>query len=123
MLENIKLVLGIKTEEYDSLITLKINQITDMVLDYCNLDKLSKVLEAFVEDKVISIVKGNVSGGGSTNDGTIKSVTRGDTRIEYNVGGEVEFSVPRLLFTDAEMEYLDMFVKTSGASGNGWRLF
>lgn len=123
MLENIKLVLGIKTEEYDKLISLKVEQVTNMVLEHCKLKELNEVLKAFVEDKVISIVKGNVLGGLTTNDGTVKSVTRGDTKIEYNVSGNIEYSTPRLLFTDEEIEYLDTFISTSGSGGNGWRLF
>lgn len=123
MLANIKLVLGIKNEEHDALILLKIKQVTNMVLAYCHLKELNDVLTGFVEDKVISLIRGNVLGGATTNDGTVKSVTRGDTKIEYNVGGNIEYSTPRLLFTDAEMEYLDTFVSSSGSGGNGWRLF
>lgn len=91
MLNNIKLMLGISEDDTskDNIINLYIKKVTQLVLNECNILELPVALEGFVEDKVKAVVEaaGIVNnGGGSTNTGEIKSVTRGDTKIEYNVG-------------------------------------
>lgn len=91
MLNNIKLMLGIAEDDTskDKIINLYIKKVTQLVLNECNILELPVALEGFVEDKVKAVVEaaGIVNnGGGSTNTGEIKSVTRGDTKIEYNVG-------------------------------------
>lgn len=91
MLNNIKLMLGISEDDTskDNIINLYIKKVTQLVLNECNILELPVALEGFVEDKVKAVVEaaGIVNNGGdSTNTGEIKSVTRGDTKIEYNVG-------------------------------------
>lgn len=91
MLNNIKLMLGIAEDDTskDNIINLYIKKVTQLVLNECNILELPTALEGFVEDKVKAVVEaaGIVNnGGGSTNTGEIKAVTRGDTKIEYNVG-------------------------------------
>lgn len=91
MLDNIKLMLGIAEDDTskDKIINLYIKKVTQLVLNECNILELPTALEGFVEDKVKAVVEaaGIVNnGGGSTNTGEIKAVTRGDTKIEYNVG-------------------------------------
>ena len=62
-----------------------------MVIDYCNVNELCLGLQSFIEDKVISFMKPLVTGG-TQNTGEIKSISRGDTKIEYNVGEAVQAS-------------------------------
>src|SRR5699024_7778614 len=102
MLENIKLMLNINDEEHDTMILLYISKVSTMVVEYCNINDLTEGLKSFIEDKVVSIVKPIITDG-TQNTGEIKSISRGDTKIEYNVGDVVETSNgARLTTTDKE---------------------
>lgn len=107
MLENIKLMLNINDEEHDTMILLYISKVSTMVVEYCNINELSQGLESFIEDKVVSIVKPLVTGG-TQNTGEIKSISRGDTKIEYNVGDVVETSNGATL-TSSDKEFLKQY--------------
>ena len=48
MLENIKLLLNITDDKHDNIISLYLDKISTIVLDYCNVNELSKGLESFV---------------------------------------------------------------------------
>lgn len=107
MLENIKLILNLTDYEHDNLILLYLTKVETMVVDYCNVNELTEGLESFIEDKVVSIMKPLVTGG-AQNTGEIKSVTRGDTKIEYNVGDVVETSNCATL-TSSDKEFLKQY--------------
>lgn len=107
MLENIKLMLNITDYKYDELILLYLSKVEIMVLEYCNINELSQGLESFIEDKVASIVKPIITGG-TQNTGEIKSISRGDTKIEYNVGDVVETSNGATL-TSTDKEFLKQY--------------
>lgn len=120
MLDNIKLLLGLETDEHDKKINYYISKISQKVLNHCNIKELPMELEGFVEDKVYAIMKASgdiTTGGGSTeNNGEIKSVTRGDTKIEYNVGSSsTQTSNVKVngstLFTDDEIKALKPFCR------------
>ena len=110
MLENIKLLLNITDDKHDNIISLYLDKISTIVLDYCNVNELSKGLESFVEDKVVSIMKPLVTGG-TQNTGEIKSISRGDTRIEYNVGEAVQTSSNSVNLTDSDKKTLNTYRK------------
>lgn len=123
MLENIKLILNIKDTSKDELILLYIDKFTKLVLGYCKLKQLNEALESFVEDKVVQVlgpsISNNSSTGGIENTGEVKAITRGDTRIEYNVGqalSEASTTIRGATLTDNDREYLDSFRLRS------WRL-
>lgn len=80
MLENIKLVLGITDNSKDSLIQYYINSYQNIILAYCNILELPVQLESVIERLIISKMSGN--------DGTIKSETIGDYRVDYNTSEE-----------------------------------
>lgn len=117
MLENIKLILNISDDSKDKLIQLYIDKFTKLVLGYCKLKQLNEALESFVEDKVVQVlgpsISNNSSSGGIENTGEVKAITRGDTRIEYNVGqalSETSTTYARgATLTDNDREYLDSF--------------
>jgi hypothetical protein len=109
VLENIRLILNLVDSSYDGLISLYISKVEVMVLEYCNISELSKGLESFVEDKVISIVKPTITGG-TQNTGEIKAITRGDTKIEYNVGEAIQTSASATL-TDTDKKFLNQYRK------------
>jgi hypothetical protein len=110
MLENIKLILNLTDDKYDQLILLYISKVENVIMSYCNIDKLNLALESFIEDKVVSIMKSKV-GGGAQNTGEIKSVSRGDTKIEYNVGDIITDTSNGANLTSSEMIFLNKFRK------------
>ena len=110
MLENIKLLLNITDNKHDNIILLYLDKISTIVLDYCNVNELSKGLESFIEDKVVSIMKPTITGG-TQNTGEIKSISRGDTRIEYNVGEAVQASSNSVNLTDSDRKILNAYRK------------
>ena len=48
MLENIKILLNITDDKHDNLILLYLAKVETMVVDYCNVNELSKGLESFI---------------------------------------------------------------------------
>ena len=110
MLENTKLLLNITDDKHDNLILLYLAKVETMVVDYCNVNELSKGLESFIEDKVVSIVKPIVTGG-TQNTGEIKSISRGDTKIEYNVGEAVQASSNGVNLTNSDKQTLSTYRK------------
>ena len=110
MLENIKLLLNITDEKHDNMILLYLSKVETMVVDYCNVNELSNGLINFIEDKVVSIMKPIVTGG-TQNTGEIKSISRGDTKIEYNVGEAVQTSSNGVSLTDSDKKTLNTYRK------------
>ena len=108
MLENIKLLLNITDDKHDNIILLYLDKISTMVVDYCNVNELCLGLESFIEDKVVSIMKPSVTGG-TQNTGEIKSISRGDTKIEYNVGEAVQTSSNSISLTDSDKKILNTY--------------
>ena len=110
MLENIKLLLNITDDKHDNMIWLYLDKISTMVLDSCNVNELSRGLESFIEDKIVSIMKPIVIGG-TQNTGEIKSISRGDTKIEYNVGEAIQTSLNGINLTDSDKKILNTYRK------------
>ena len=110
MLENIKLILNITDDKHDNMILLYLSKVEAMVLDYCNVNELNLGLTSFVEDKVVSIMKPLVTGG-TQNTGEIKSISRGDTKIDYNVGEAITTSSSTSRLTDADKLALKPYTK------------
>ena len=110
MLENIKLLLNITDDKYDNIILLYLSKVETIVVDYCNVNELCLGLESFIEDKVVSIMKPLI-GGGTQNTGEIKSISRGDTKIEYNVGEVVVATSNGVNLTDSDRKILNTYRK------------
>lgn len=106
MLENIKLILNISDDKYDAMIMLYLAKVETMVVEYCNVNELTEGLKSFIEDKVVSIMR-NLINSSTKNTGEIKSVTRGDTKIDYNV---TDKSIGVNL-TDEDRMFLNQFRK------------
>ena len=110
MLENIKLILNITDNKHDNMILLYLSKIETMVIDYCNINELCLGLQSFIEDKVVSIMKPLVTGG-TQNTGEIKSISRGDTKIEYNVSEAIQTSSNGVNLTDSDKKILNTYRK------------
>ena len=108
MLENIKLILNIPDDKHDNMILLYLSKVETMVVDYCNVNELSLGLQSFIEDKIVSIMKPIVTGG-TQNTGEIKSISRGDTKIEYNVGEAIQTSSNGVNLTDSDRKILNTY--------------
>lgn len=76
MLENIKMILGITDNSKDNLLTYYIMSIERKILNYCNIIELPSELQPVIVDKVVGLMSGS---------NEVKSVTRGDTKIDYNI--------------------------------------
>ena len=90
MLENIKMLLGIKIEDTskDLIINYWINYYSRMVLKYCHIDDLNEDLQGIIEQMVITKLGGSfASSSGSSiieeHSGEIKSITEGDVSITF----------------------------------------
>ena len=110
MLENIKLLLNITDDKHDNIISLYLSKVETIVLDYCNVNELCLGLQSFIEYKVVSIMKPTITGG-TQNTGEIKSISRGDTKIEYNVGEAVQTSSNGVSLTDSDKKTLNTYRK------------
>ena len=108
MLENIKLILNLTDYEHDNIILLYLSKVEAMVIEYCNINELTEGLESFIEDKVVSIMKTTVSIG-AQNASEIKSISRGDTKIEYNVGEAVVSTSNGATLTSSDKEFLKQY--------------
>lgn len=108
MFENVKTILNLKDDSFDEMIRLYLSKVEAIVIEYCNVEELNEALRSFVEDKVVSIMKSKVSEG-TQNTGEIKSVSRGDTRIEYNVGDAITDASTGANLTSNEMTFLNKF--------------
>lgn len=104
MLENIKMILNISDDKYDKLIELYIKKVTNNVLSYCNIDELTPVIEDFIENKTIEIMKYKLQ---LESTGSVKSISRGDTKIEYN---SMSTSID-IYFNDKDSSFLNQFRK------------
>ena len=92
MLENIKLMLGLdlNNENYDPIIKLLINKITNSIYEYCNIHELTTAIESFIEDKIYTILKLEIAN--KNNASEVKSINRGDTSITYNTSNSVSIN-------------------------------
>lgn len=115
MLENIKTILSLTDDRHDQMIMLYISKFATVVVSYCRIDELNPVLESFIEDKVVEVMKPKV-GGGSQNTGEVKSVSRGDTKIEYNVGDSIADVSSGAILSEKDKRFLNAF------KPNSWRL-
>ena len=103
-------LLNVTDDKHDNIILLYLDKISTIVLDYCNVNELSRGLESFIEDKVVSIMKPLVTGG-TQNTGEIKSISRGDTKIEYNVGEAIQTYSNGVNLTDSDKKILNTYRK------------
>lgn len=83
----IKAVLGIKDDSKDILLDYYIESVSNDVKNYCNLNDIPESLEMFIKKKVISIFKYELSEYKG-----VKSISEGDTRLEFAIEGNGEES-------------------------------
>lgn len=113
MLENIKMILGIQDNLKDNIINYYINKYIKKVLAYCNIRELPHELEGFIEEKVINIVNTIIENEQINKEKkNIKSVQRGDTRIEFNTSEEKNIN-SLMAFSSTDTKELNKFRKVA----------
>lgn len=75
-----KLLLGIKNDESDELLTFLIKDTVDAVMSYCHIDVMPRQLEGFIPSMAAARYRENAAGG-------IVSLTEGERRVEYGAAG------------------------------------
>ena len=82
MLDKLKLLLGIAGEEQDGVLSFVLETVTDMALNYCNLDEIPPRLENIVVRMSADLYRSE--GYGQTAAPQVaQSVTRGDVTVSY----------------------------------------
>jgi hypothetical protein len=111
MLENIKNILGITDDCKDKIIIQYIKKFTQKVFNYCHIKELPKELEGFIEDKVITIMQYKLQNINISQEKEVKSIQRGDTKIEYSISEKDEKTL--LSFETDDIKKLNNFRKVA----------
>ncbi len=78
-----KLLLGIKDDGSDELLTFLINDTVGAVMSYCHIDVMPRQLEGFIPSMAAARYRENAAGG-------VVSLTEGERRVEYG-GADGDF--------------------------------
>ncbi len=107
MLEKLKAALGIADDEKDGILQWIIDTVSEMVLNYCNIEELPESLENIVVlmcvDKYRAENFGNEDGGGR-----VKSLLEGDVSVGFSSGYSVSEN-PAMEFLKGYRTQLDRF--------------
>lgn len=79
IVETVKTLLQINSNEWDGVINAHILLVTQKILNYCQIEKLPEALNAVVVSKVVAHMRLNVDDFKS-----VKSTSFGDTSVTYN---------------------------------------
>jgi hypothetical protein len=91
MLQSVKLLLNLTNNIHNNLIEYHLNAVSQAILNFCNLSSLPNELEHIVVAKTVKIVTPVIATvepdiiTPPTPTGDIKSIQRGDTKIEYAI--------------------------------------
>lgn len=112
----IKTLIPISTNDTscDTLILFYYKKLSTEILQYCNLTEMPEELNYFIIEKLASILRGKLPSSNTGNEemvkqGLIKSISRGDTKIEYNtdaISSSSSVSVINSFLTSDEKTYL-----------------
>ena len=87
ILEKLKILNGNNPIENEETLALVLDILIQKIMNYCNRDDIPSALELIIVEMLDEYYKSLVSGHqDNVNTGEIKAITRGKTRIEYNVG-------------------------------------
>lgn len=92
IIENLKKYLGIESLEKEGQVSFFLDILIQKIKNYCFRDDIPKELELLIveimADYYNKAIINKSSEVDTTNKGDIKAITRGDTRIEYNVANK-----------------------------------
>lgn len=83
-LEKLKLLLGISGEQQDALLEFVLDDVTEMILAYCNIEELPKGLETTAYRMAIELYRNENLGNEDAATGSISSLSEGDTSTSFN---------------------------------------
>lgn len=87
ILEKVKGLIGIEDTQHDTKLTITIEMMMDEVKNFCNISPLKSVpkqLENTIVQMILDYLKINPMGIEKFEGGNVKSISRGDTTINYN---------------------------------------
>lgn len=110
ILSDVKLLLGITTDEKDALLTYHINSCVQKVLNYCNREDLPAALMTVIVEMTVKAYNAWIAGGAGTGSGVVatgvvSSVSRGDFSVSYDNSSEAVEAAQSLSSNDFINEY------------------
>ena len=107
MLERLKKLLGIADYSKDELLQFTIDNVTDMVLNYCNIPEVPEKLENIILSMCVDKYRAE-SLGSETSQGAVKSISEGDVSVSYGSAYSVSDN-PSMEFLKEYKVQLDRF--------------
>lgn len=107
VLERLKKLLGIADYSKDELLQFTIDNVTDMVLNYCNIPKVPEKLENIILSMCVDKYRAE-SLGSETSQGAVKSISEGDVSVSYGSAYSVSDN-PGMEFLKGYKAQLDRF--------------
>ena len=93
IISKLKILLGKDTLENESTISLVLDILIQKIKNFCNRDDIPADLELVIVEMLSEYNKALSSGGqDNQNTGEVKTITRGNTKIEYNVGANTKIT-------------------------------
>ncbi len=106
-LERLKKLLGIADESKDEVLQFTIDNVTDMVLNYCNIPEVPEKLENLILSMCVDKYRAE-SLGSETSQDTVKSISEGDVSVSYGSAYSVSDN-PGMEFLKGYKAQLDRF--------------
>lgn len=108
ILSDVKLLLGITTEDKDGLLKYHINSCIQKVLNYCNREDLPDALMPIIVEMTVKAYNAWITGGtggGIVATGVVSSISRGDFSVSYDNSKEATEAAQSLSANDFINEY------------------
>ena len=106
-LERLKKLLGIADDSKDEILQFTIDNVTDMVLNYCNINEVPEKLENIILSMCVDKYRAE-SLGSETSQGSVKSISEGDVSVSYGSAYSVSDN-PGMEFLKGYKAQLDRF--------------
>lgn len=108
ILADVKMLLGIKDNTQDGILTYHTSSTIQKVLNYCHREDLPEGLIPIVTEMVCKMYNAYTDDGRygyETIEGVVSSITRGDFSVSYDTNGEAVANVKRLRADDFLLDY------------------
>lgn len=106
-LERLKKLLGIADDSKDEVLQFTIDNVMDMVLNYCNITEVPEKLENIILSMCVDKYRAE-SLGSETSQGAVKSISEGDVSVSYGSAYSVSDN-PGMEFLKGYKAQLDRF--------------
>lgn len=82
-IEKLKQLLGITGADQDTLLQFALDNVTETIMNYCNLEELPAGLENTAYRMAMDLYRNENLGSANLDNGLIASITEGDTSVSY----------------------------------------